>query len=79
MGFMSLKEDLQLFGKHGATALSLIAFISSLSNLFKLLSDFSAQDYENLSNSIMAVLSIIFLFLAVFQFGKERKNRSEKI
>ena len=33
MGVMTLKKDLQIFGKHGATALSLIAFISSLIHL----------------------------------------------
>ena len=79
MGVMTLKKDLQIFGKHGATALSLIAFISSLNNLVELFNDsFSTQDYVNFSNAIMAVLSIIFLILAVRQFAKDRTNSSEK-
>ena len=75
MGIMTIKKDLQLFGKHGASALSLIAFISSITNLIELFnSTFSMQDYINFSNGIMAVLSIIFLVLAVRQFAEDRKR-----
>jgi len=79
MGIMSLKKDLQLFAKHGATALSLIAFISSLNNLAELFQyTFDKPNYINLPNAIMAVLSIIFLVLAVRQFANDRKNTSPK-
>jgi len=76
MGIMTLKKDLQPFAKHGASALSLIAFISSINNLAELLQNsFDKPGYINLSNAIMAVLSIIFLVLAVRQFANDRKNR----
>ena len=75
MGIMTLKKDLQLFGKHGAATLSLIAFISSLGNVTDLFTGTSTgQFYSNTANALMAVFSIIFLICAVIKFGMERNH-----
>jgi len=79
MGIMSVKKDLKLFGQHGATALSLIAFITSLSNFIDLLQNIPGQQfYINLANGIMTIISILFLIIAVILFGKARKNINAK-
>jgi len=79
MAFMSLNKELKLFGRHGAAALSLIAFIYSLNNFAEL---FRATLYDNfyvnMSNAIMAVFSLLFLILAVIRFGKDRQESSDK-
>ena len=78
MGIMSLSKDLKLFGRHGATALSLIAFIYSINNFAELFrSTFNDNFYVNISNAIMAVFSLLFLILAVILFGKERQESSD--
>ena len=76
MGIMSLNKDLVLFGQHGATALSLIAFITSISGFIKIFDDKPAMFYSNLSDIYIAPLSIIFLVLAVRQFSIDRKAKS---
>jgi hypothetical protein len=70
MGFMSLKKDLELFGRHGATAVSLIAFVTSVGSILELFSD--TVQYSDLSNFVMAVLSLAFIVFAVQQFAAER-------
>jgi len=79
MGFMSLNSDLKLFGRHGATALSLIAFIYSVNNFAELFRPtFSSNFYVNSANAIMSVFSLLFLILAVIRFGKDRQESSDK-
>jgi len=72
MGFMTLKKDFQVFAKHGATALSLIAFITSVSDLSEWIQNLRTADYAQISNALMAVISLVFLILAVRKFAKEK-------
>lgn len=79
MGFMSLNRELKLFGRHGATALSLIAFIYSVNNFAELFRPtFSSNFYVNSANAIMAVFSLLFLILAVIRFGNDRQESSDR-
>jgi hypothetical protein len=72
MGFITLKKDFRIFAKHGATALSLVAFITSVTDFSEWIQNLRTSDYAQISNSIMAILSLVFLILAVRQFAKER-------
>lgn len=73
MGLMSVKKDLGLIGRHGATAVSLIAFITSIGSILEVLSPASgAIQYSDISNSVMAILSLAFIALAVQAFAAER-------
>ncbi len=75
MGFMSLKHDLGLFAKHGATAVSLIAFIVSVGSILELFSPESGSiQFSDISKSVMAVLSLVFIVFAVRQFAAERSD-----
>ena len=75
MGFISLKKDFRIFAKHGATALGLIAFISSVTDLSEVIQNLADSiNYAQKSNSIMAILSILFIIFAVRQFAKEKDN-----
>ena len=75
MGFMALKQDLQLFAKHAATALSVIAFASSFTYLYKIITNSTESlNYANASNAVMNIFSLIFLLMAVQQFARERKK-----
>ncbi len=78
MGFMTLKKDMGLFGKHGATAVSLIAFITSVGSVLDLFTQ--ATDkllYSTYSQNIMAILSLTFIVFAVQQFAAERGDEKE--
>ena len=73
MGIMSVNKDLILFGQHGATALSLIAFITSVSGFIKMFKQ-TETFYSYFADVYIASLSLIFLVLAVRQFGIDRKE-----
>lgn len=74
MGIMSVNKDFVLFGQHGATALSLVAFITSLIGFVEVFNEQSESFYSNLTDVYLASLSIFFLVLAVRQFGIDRKE-----
>ena len=77
MGFLTLKQDFQLYAKHGAAALSVVAFASSVAYLNEIIKNFpDALNFPNISNSVMNILSLIFLILAVIQFARERRNKA---
>jgi hypothetical protein len=82
MGMISLKDDLKLYGQHGATGLSVLAFITSVGSFTKLFAlSFSNITYSDMSDFITAICSIGFLIFAVFKFGHERslkENVSQK-
>ncbi len=75
MGIMSLNKDFVLFGQHGATALSLAAFISSLSGFLKIFDDDPRNSYSDLSDVYLATISLIFLLFAVRQFSIDRRMK----
>ena len=70
---MSVNKDFILFGQHGATALSLIAFITSVSGFIKIFKQ-TETFYLHFSDVYIATLSLIFLILAVRQFGIDREE-----
>lgn len=74
MGIMSSNKDLVLFGQHGAAALSLIAFITSVSGFMNIFSEDHGSFYSNLSDIYLTIISLIFLVLAVRQFANDRKE-----
>ncbi len=79
MGFMTLKKDMDLFGKHGATAVSLIAFITSVGSVLDLFTEATDQLlYSTYSQNIMAILSLTFIVFAVQQFAAERGTDDKK-
>lgn len=78
MGIMSLNKDFVLFGQHGATTLSLIAFISSLPGFVNIINDSKESFYSNLSDAYIAIASLLFLILAVNQFAKDREKKPSK-
>ncbi len=76
MGIMSVKQDLALFGRHGATAVSLIAFITSITSIFTII--FPGDEAVALSeyaHAVMALLSLAFIALAVHAFAAERGEK----
>ena len=72
MGFMTLRNDLNIFGKHGASALCLIAFIVTVGSFLELGSE--EISYAVIGKSLTALISIIFLSLFVKKIGDERRN-----
>ena len=82
MGIISLNKDLKLYGRHGATGLSVLAFITSVGSFIKLITfSFSKITYPDISDFITALCSLGFLIFAVFKLGRERmlqENASKK-
>lgn len=76
MGLVTLKKDFQLFGKHGATALSLIAFLSNVSSFLDISSE--SISYAAYSKATAAMISLVFLIFAVKKIGDERRQKENQ-
>ncbi|KAA3610330.1 MAG: hypothetical protein D8M58_06075 [Calditrichaeota bacterium] len=78
MGLMSLKKDLSLFARHGATAVSLIAFIISVGSILDIITPESGSvQFVDISKTAMACLSLIFIIFAVRQFAEDRGKETD--
>lgn len=78
MAAMSIKPELGLFARHGATAVSLVAFAVSVPGIISIFSNVEGlQAYIAYNKAIMAVLSIAFIGLAVQQFANERAQNEK--
>ena len=77
MAFVTIKIDFKIFGQHAATGLGLLAFITNVGSFLDL-SVTNPEHYAALSKSVAALLSLIFLILAVKKIGDERSERESK-
>lgn len=73
MGYLSTRKDMYTFAKHAATALALVAFITSLGGVLNLFPEDGSLNYVAIVKTVMAALSITFIIVAVQLFAAERK------
>jgi len=82
MGILTLKNDLKLYGRHGALGLSVLAFITSVGSFIKLITfSFNEITYNDLSDFLTATCSLVFLIIAVYRQKSEQltgKDISQK-
>jgi hypothetical protein len=79
LGVLARKETARRHAMHAAAAVSLISILGSASGFFKLFSLLSGDEVLRpaavVAQSIMFVLSALFVALAVKSFIKARRNR----
>jgi hypothetical protein len=79
LGLLARKEALRKHAMHAAAAVGLIAILGSASGFFKLFTLLSGDEVLRpaavVAQSIMFVLSALFVGLAVNSFIKARRNR----
>jgi len=70
---LALKQDLRLIASHGATIVTLIAFVTTLGAAYDWVTVTDADPFDG-QKALMSLLSLLFLSLFVYEFIHGRKQ-----